>query len=488
MDFLNLPLLAAAALVFVSILAGLFSARIGFSFLLVFLLAGILAGEDGPGGYLFEDVRLSFWVGNLALAVILLDGGLRTAFATFRTGLKPASVLATVGVLLCAALTALAGMLFLGLDWGTAMLLGAIVGSTDAAAVFALLTRSGVTLNERVAATLEIESGVNDPMAVYLTLAFIALLAPAQAAAGGGAAWVQMAWSFVQQFGWGALFGGLGGLAMAWLLRRVARLDSGGGILALMIVAAGLALFAATGLVGGSGFLAVYLYGLIVANRAAEAVAPTLAAMDGYAWLAQAGMFLLLGLLVTPSALVDSLLPALAVSLALIFVARPLTVWLCLWPFRFTPRETWYIAWVGLRGAVPIVLALFPLLAGTPQAELLFNVAFVVVLVSLLTQGTTIGWMARRLGVALPGPDDEREQRAVFRDFELDPRLPVAAVCDFYGLAAPPQASLSVADWLAAELHRPPVAGDSAALGAATLVVREVQDGRIARVGLGLPE
>ena len=363
MDFVNPPLLAAAALVFVSVLAGLFSARIGFSFLLVFLLAGVLAGEDGPGGYLFNDIQLSFWVGNLALAVILLDGGMRTSFATFRTGLRPASVLATVGVLLCAALTAAAGMLFLDLDWGTAMLLGAIVGSTDAAAVFALLTRSGVTLNERVAATLEIESGVNDPMAVYLTLAFIALLAPG-AAASGGSAGLQMVWAFVQQFGWGTLAGVGGGLAMAALLRRVAARDAGGGILALLIGAAGLSIFAATGLIGGSGFLAVYLFGLIVANRAADAVAPTLAAMDGYAWLSQAGMFLLLGLLVTPSTMLPTLLPALAVALVLIFVARPLAVWLCLWPFRFTPRETWYISWVGLRGAVPIVLALFPVAGG----------------------------------------------------------------------------------------------------------------------------
>jgi cell volume regulation protein A len=487
MDFVNPPLLAAAALVFVSVLAGLFSARIGFSFLLVFLLAGILAGEDGPGGYLFDDIRLSFWVGNLALAVILLDGGLRTAFATFRTGLKPASVLATVGVLMCAALTGLAGMLFLDLDWGTAMLLGAIVGSTDAAAVFALLTRSGVTLNERVAATLEIESGVNDPMAVYLTLAFIALLAPG-AADSGASAGVDMAWAFVQQFGWGTLAGVGGGLAMSALLRRVAARDAGGGILALLIGAAGLSVFAATGLLGGSGFLAVYLFGLIVANRAAEAVAPTLAAMDGYAWLAQAGMFLLLGLLVTPSDLLSSLLPALGVALALIFVARPVTVWLCLWPFRFTPRETWYIAWVGLRGAVPIVLALFPLLAGTPQADLLFNVAFVVVLVSLLTQGTTIAVVARRLGVAMPEPGDEREQRAVFRDFELDPKLPVTLVCEFYNLPAPAGAAQALGDWMAAELRRPPVAGDSVTLGSATLVVRELDQGRISRIGLGLPD
>ena len=177
MEFVNLPLFAVSALVFASVLTGLFSARIGFSFLLVFLLAGILAGEDGVGGYRFDDHRLSFWVGTVALAIILLDGGLRTSFSTFRTGLRPAALLATLGVLVCAGITAVAGVWWVGLDWTTALLLGAIVGSTDAAAVFALLTRSGVTLNERVTATLEIESGVNDPMAVYLTLAFIALLA-----------------------------------------------------------------------------------------------------------------------------------------------------------------------------------------------------------------------------------------------------------------------------------------------------------------------
>jgi cell volume regulation protein A len=489
MDFVNVPLFAAAGLVFLSVLAGLFSARIGFSFLLVFLLAGVLAGEDGPGGYSFDDFRLSFWVGNLALAIILLDGGLRTPFSTFRTGLKPASVLATVGVLVCAAITAAAAVLFLGLDWGHAMLLGAIVGSTDAAAVFSLLTRSGVTLNERVAATLEIESGVNDPMAVYLTLTLIALLAATGGAAGtGGDAWLTIIRSFAEQFGWGALLGIGAGFAMALLLRHVAARDTGGGILALLIGAAGLSLFAATGWLGGSGFLAVYLFGLIVANRAAEAVAPTLAAMDGYAWLAQAGMFLLLGLLVTPSELAVSWLPSLAVAVVLIVVARPVSVWLCLWPFRFSARERWFISWVGLRGAVPIVLALFPLLAGLPQAELLFNVAFVVVLVSLLTQGTTIGWAARKLGVALPDPGNEQAVRAVFRDFALDPNLPVAQVCDFYGMPAPPHAELPLAEWIAESLRRPPVVGDSVPLGSATLVVRNVRDGRICGVGLGLPE
>jgi cell volume regulation protein A len=484
-DFVNLPLLAAAALVFVSVLAGLFSARIGFSFLLVFLLAGVIAGEDGIGGFRFDDYRLVFWVGNVALAVILLDGGLRTSFSTFRTGLKPAALLATVGVVISAALTAGAAMLLLDLDAPSALLLGAIVGSTDAAAVFALLTRSGVTLNERVAATLEIESGVNDPMAVYLTLACITLVL---ASASGAPVGTGVVIAFMQQFGWGALMGLAGGALMAAVLRRVAARDAGGGILGLMLMAGGLSVFAATGVLGGSGFLAVYLFGLIVANRAIAETAPTLAAMDGYAWLAQAGMFLLLGLLVTPSALTPQLLPSLTLALVLIFVARPAAVWLCLLPFRFSARETWFIAWVGLRGAVPIVLALFPLIAGVAQAQLLFNAAFVVVLVSLLLQGSTIGWMARRLGVALPDQDDEPRARLAFGDFALDPQLPLDAVCEFYGLPMPATGAGTVSDWLRDQIRRPPVVGDRVRLGTATLIVRALQGNRIVGVGLSLAD
>lgn len=481
MDFVNLPLFAVAALLAASVLVGLFSARIGLSSLLVFLVAGILAGEDGIGGWRFDDFRLSFWVGNVALAIILLDGGLSTAFGRFRTGLRPAALLATLGVAVSAAITAAAGVWLLDVDWGAALLLGAIVGSTDAAAVFALLSRSGVTLNERVAATLEIESGVNDPMAVYLTLAFIGFIVYSQSPS---ALRDELAIGFLRQFGWGSAVGLASGFAMALLIGRWAPQDAGGGILALLLASSGLAVFAATGLVGGSGFLAVYLFGLIVGNRAATGVAPARAAMDGYAWLAQAGMFLLLGLLVTPSLLLPVVWPSLGVALVLICVARPAAVWLCLLPFRFRPKETWFIAWVGLRGAVPIVLALFPLLAGVPQAQLLFNVAFVVVLVSLLLQGSSIGFMARRLGVAMPDPGDERGQRAVFGDFALDPEMAVGAVCDFYGLPPPPGAEMPLGEWLARELGRPPIAGDRVRLGGACLVVRQLHGGRISAVGL----
>ena len=499
MDLLVLPLLAAALLVFFSVLAGLFSARAGFSFLLVFLLAGILAGEDGPGGIVFDDVNLSFWVGNVALAVILLDGGLRTDFATFRTGLKPALLLASVGVVMSAALTAFGAWWLMGLDWRLAMLLGSIVGSTDAAAVFALLRSSGVRLNERVAATLEIESGMNDPMAVYLTIAFIgiALAGTGGTAADGGALgpWGEAIKALVQQFGLGGVIGGVAGVALAALLKRsfprfAAQQQgaaSGGGILALLCVSMGLAVFAATSWVGGSGFLAVYVMGVTARARAREAVAPALSALDGYAWLSQAAMFLLLGLLLTPHQLLPGLAPALGVAAFLLLVARPLTVWLCLLPFHFERREVLYISWVGLRGAVPIVLAVFPLMAGVPGARTLFNAAFVVVLTSLILQGSTIALAARKLGLNLPEADDESARRLVFGDFALEGRTPVADVCGFYGLPEPPNADWPLERWIGHALHRPPVVGDHVQLGAAELSVRAMEGARVLIVGLRLP-
>lgn len=486
MDFVNVPLFAAAALVFLSVVSGLFSTRIGFSFLLVFLLAGALAGEDGPGGLQFDDFTLSFWVGNVALAVILLDGGLRTSYSTFRTGLKPSLLLATIGVAISALLTGVAATLLLDVDWRLGVLLGAIVGSTDAAAVFALLKKSGVTLNERVAATLEIESGMNDPMAVYLTLAFIAVIVGAGSA---GSGWQTVLLTFVQQFGLGGLFGVLAGFGLSGLLNRLPEAsDSGGGITALLLVSAGLAVFGITGWIGGSGFLAVYLLGMIVGNRASHRVRVSLSAMDGYAWLSQAGMFLLLGLLVTPSEMIDSAVPALGIAAVLMLVARPLAVWLCLAPFRFRANEVWFISWVGLRGAVPIVLAVFPLMAGVPNSMLLFNVAFVVVLVSLLLQGTTIGFAGRRLGVALPEVSDEQRTRAVFGDFVLTGTASIGQLCDFYGLPAPAEPHAALGAWMSQALGRPAVVGDQLRLGRATLAVRKMDGASIAEVGLKLEE
>lgn len=485
LDFLSLPLLAAAALVFISVLAGVFSARIGFSFLLIFLVVGILAGVDGPGGLAFDDFRLSFWVGNVALAVILLDGGLRTQMGTFRTGLRPALLLATLGVVLCTGITGAAAYWLLDLPWPLALLVGAIVGSTDAAAVFSLLKSSGVQLNERVAATLEIESGMNDPMAVYLTLTFIAmaLAVGGKDTASLGVSDVLM--SLLRQLGWGSVLGLACGWALAELLKRLGRgEDGGGGIRALLIVSGGLTVFAFTTWLGGSGFLAVYLMGVVVGNRARRQVRASLSAMDGYAWLSQAGMFLLLGLLVTPSELLRTLWPALGVSLVLMWVARPISVWLCLKPLHFSGREITFISWVGLRGAVPIVLAVFPVMAGVEGGSIYFNVAFTVVLTSLVLQGSTIAWSARRLNVVLPDLDDTEHARLVFGDFVLAATTSMGELCAFYSLDLPCDADKTVGQWLADSLHRPPVHGDTAHLGQAEISVRATQGNRITQVGI----
>jgi cell volume regulation protein A len=483
LEALNAAYLVAGTLVFVSVLAGLYSARAGLSFLLVFLVAGMLAGEDGPGGIVFDDFRLAFWVGNAALAVILLDGGLRTHIETFRTGLKPALWLATAGVTVTAGVTGLAAAWLLELPPVLGLLVGSIVGSTDAAAVFALIKGSRLALNERVAATLEIESGLNDPMAVFLTLALIGwVMAPADR---GVLEAVRM---IGQQFAIGAAGGLLGGTVVAALLLRAPQAAEPAGITALLLLSSGVAVFAGSGWLGGSGFLAVYLFGIVVRYGAPARVQGALLGMDGYAWMAQACMFLLLGLLVTPSQLVPHLLPALSVAGVLMLVARPVAVALCLAPLRFPRNEIMFISWVGLRGAVPIVLAVFPLMAGVPGARLFFEVAFVVVLSSLALQGATIGWSARRCGVSLPELHDESAQREWFGDFVLDAQMPANAICSFYGLRIPGAADTTLGDWLAAALGRPPVVADAVDWDFARFSVRSMDGPRITRVGLQLRE
>ncbi|PKO58109.1 MAG: potassium/proton antiporter, partial [Betaproteobacteria bacterium HGW-Betaproteobacteria-19] len=382
MTALNGLFLLVGVLLFISVLASTVSARLGLPLLLLFLIVGMLAGEDGPGGIRFDDFATATLVGHLALAIILLDGGLRTRIASFRVALWPAAVLASWGVVGTVLTLGVFATWLLDVDWRLGMLLAAIVGSTDAAAVFALLRNSGVRLNERVKATLEIESGANDPMAILLVTVLVEmLLMPEQAGVG------RFLLLLTSQLTIGAALGVAGGWVLA---RMLVRLQLPEGLYALLIVSGGLMVFAATNLMNGSGFLAVYIAGLVVGNRRCHATEHVLRVMDGLAWLAQAGMFLVLGLLVVPSQLLEHAPYALAMAVFLMLVARPLAVMTGLWAFHFKPREVAYISWVGLRGAVPIVLAIVPVMMGVPDSRLLFDVAFAVVLVSLLVQGATV--------------------------------------------------------------------------------------------------
>jgi len=390
-------LIGAMMLVFSIVLSPL-SSRVGMPVLLVFLVVGMLMGEDGPGGIEFDNVELAFLIANLALGVILLDGGMRTRVDTFRVGLKPALILATLGVAMTAGGAAIVAWWVFDLHWLIALLIGAIISSTDAAAVFSLLQGRGLHLNERVSATLEIESGSNDPMAIFLTLMLVTLISQQQD--GALASGLLM---LVQQFGIGAPAGLLGGFAIVALTNRM-RLTPA--LYPLLVAAAGIAVFSATNAIGGSGFLAIYLSGIVIGNRRVRMMPMILQVHDGLAWLAQLCLFLMLGLLVSPSELIPLAGGGLILAFALIFLIRPLTVLMTLWPFSFNRRELGFISWVGLRGAVPIVLALFPIIAGLPDAQLVFHVAFFVVLVSLLVQGTTMAPLARKLKLEVPASDD----------------------------------------------------------------------------------
>ncbi|MEO7713903.1 MAG: potassium/proton antiporter [Gemmatimonadaceae bacterium] len=389
-------LTAFGSLLAASVALSRVSARLGLPVALLFLLVGVVAGSEGLGHISFEDYQFAFRVGVTALVLILFDAGLNTPFASAREVLAPSAVLATVGVVATAALVAVGGHLF-GLEWPMAMLLGAIVSSTDAAAVFSVLSASGTRLRRKVGLTLEVESGLNDPMAVILTTAITTGMVTGVGLSVGG-----VIREVSLELAIGTLAGFLVARAGRMLLLRV-HLPAAGLYPAFTLALACLSFGIAT-LLHGSGFLAVYVTGMTLGSGALPHAVGIRRVHDALGWLSQVLMFLLLGLLVFPSRLLQVASIGLTLALMLAFVARPLVAMLCLAPFRYRWRDSAYVGWVGLRGAVPIVLATIPVMAEVPGARVLFDIVFFIVVVGAIVPGATVPWISRLLRVESAAP------------------------------------------------------------------------------------
>src|ERR1700691_3861156 len=414
LDSVSIAILLGAVLVMAGILSSLLALRFGAPLLLVFLLIGVMAGESGPGKLPFDDLRTTYLVGSVALALILFDGGLRTRFQNISAVIAPSMVLATIGVLLTALITAPVPKYALDLNWTEALLVGAVVASTDAAALFLLVHAEGLRLRPRVGARLEAESGTNDPFAVFLTLMLDELISV------GGSSFTHVAVELGREAVLGAVSGVVGGRLVVFSLNRVALPQ---GLHAPFVLTAALVIFGAAQIAHASGFLAVYLAGIIIGNQPTRAHNAVVTFLDAATWLAQIVMFVLLGLLVSPQRLVISIIPAVIVALVLMLVARAVAVFLWLSPYNFNWREKIFIAWTGLRGAVAIFLASIPMLVGLSKAYLYFDVAFVVVIISLLLQGWTLAAAARRLHVALPRSDRGPRRVALDLPGQLEQQL-----------------------------------------------------------------
>jgi len=394
-------ILLGGLLLLLSVFAGAVSARLGAPLLLAFLGLGMLAGEDGPGHIRFDDFRTSYLIGSAALAVILFDGGLATKWGDVRKLIWPSALLATVGVMATAGIVGATAHYGFAIPWLDALLLGAVVAPTDAAAVVSVLHMQKLNLRSRIAAVLEVESGLNDPMAVFTTLALVELIRHRAAAS-----WLHAGELFGIQMLGGIAFGLIGGWFLLFLFRK---LNLNAGLYPILGLAGAMTVFGGAQVVEASGFLATYLAAFILGNGQYAGKEMVTRFFGSFAWLSQIVLFLMLGLLVTPHVLAPLLAPAFGVAAVLILVARPVAVALCLIPFRFSWREIVFISWVGLRGAVPIFLAIIPVLAGARGGELLFGTAFIVVMVSLLIQGWTVAPLARWLKLEVP-PDPSQPE------------------------------------------------------------------------------
>ncbi|MDR0786798.1 MAG: potassium/proton antiporter [Gemmatimonadota bacterium] len=382
-------ILIGSLLLLVGIVSSKFSVRLGVPVLVLFLGVGMLAGEGGPGGIAFHNLEIAHAVGTMALAAILFDGGIQTPLDAIRGVWKPASLLATAGVLVTSAITGIAAAYILDLSLLQGALLGSIVASTDAAAVFSSLRTSGIHLRKRVEHLLEMESALNDPMAIFLTIGIVEILR-GEAEIGPG-----LLGFFIQQMGIGAVVGLGVGFLSTRLINRI-NLESAG-LYPVLTGTCGMFAFGVAAALEGSGFLAVFLCGAVIGNSRIVFQRASDRFLDAIAWIGQIVMFVVLGLLVTPGQLLEVAGPGLLISGVLILVARPLAVAPFILPFGFNWRETLLVSWVGLRGSVPIILAIFPLLFGLPPGQTFFSIVFFVVLISATVQGSTLAFFTRKL-------------------------------------------------------------------------------------------
>lgn len=373
--------------------------RTGVPIVLIFLVLGMLGGSEGIGGIEFTNADVAFRIATTALVLILFDGGVNTSWESIRRSAAPAGILATVGVIGTGFLLALMGRM-LGLGWGSAALIGAIVSSTDAAAVFAVLRGGGVRLQDRVGSILEVESCVNDPMAIILTVTAIDVIA-----SGGAPGWSILFFVPLQ-----LVLGALAGVGIGLVVRIILKRIPVGtvGLYPVVMLAAAFVAFGVGTLIGGSGILAVFVAGVVLGNGPLPYKAGLRRVIDAFGWLSQVTMFLMLGLLVFPSTLLTVLWPGLALGLFLAFVARPVVVAVCLIPLRLPFKEILYIGWIGLRGAVPIILGLYPILAELPGANEVFHIVFFIVVVSALVPGASILPVTRWLGLGERRPPPPR--------------------------------------------------------------------------------